>query len=56
MGNQQHLALLRHGNDTWNPWRQEHPEIQPDLNGANLTETDLIETDLSRANLIRLLG
>jgi len=31
MTNQEHLDILKQGVDTWNQWRQEHPDIQPDL-------------------------
>ena len=34
-----------------NAWRQENPDIRPDLSGANLIEANLIGTDLSQANL-----
>jgi len=35
MANQQHLNMLREGVDAWNRWRQDHPDITPDLSGAN---------------------
>ena len=31
MTNQEHLDILKQGVDTWNQWRQEHPDIRPDL-------------------------
>src|SRR2546429_9894236 len=31
MANQEHLDLLKQGVDVWNKWREEHPEIKPDL-------------------------
>lgn len=52
----------------WNAWREEHPDIKPDLsdanlydtnlsganlNGANLSGTDMAEAQLYRANLSR---
>src|SRR2546421_507481 len=56
MVNQQHLELLRQGSDVWNTWRKQHPEVKPDLSGADLYNADLhnanlSEADLSRANL-----
>lgn len=36
MANQEHLDLLKKGVEGWNQWREEHPEIEPDLSGANL--------------------
>ncbi len=55
MANQEHLAILKQGVETWNQWRKEHPHIRPDfgranLNGANLKRADLDRTKLSRAN------
>lgn len=46
MANEDHLALLEQGVAVWNQWRQEHPEIQPDL-----SEAYLIKANLSGANL-----
>lgn len=66
MANQEHLDLLRQGVETWNRWRQEHFDIQPDLSktdlrqiihrdahlhGTNLGKADLRRTDLRYANL-----
>ncbi len=34
--NEEHLKILRQGVKAWNTWREEHPEIQPDLRGAPL--------------------
>ncbi len=51
MANQEHLDILKQGVETWNQWRKEHPEIQPDLGEAILNEVDLSEADLSEANL-----
>ena len=36
MANKQHLALLRKGAETWNRWRQENPDIVPDLSRSTL--------------------
>jgi hypothetical protein len=51
MANQEHLDVLKQGVKTWNQWRQEHPDIRPDLTGANLYEANLIGVSLSYANL-----
>ena len=37
----------------WNEWRQRHPDIVPDLRGANLIGFDLRDADLSGARLAR---
>ena len=58
---QEHLDLLKQGTDVWNVWREQHPEIHPELSGAdlskanlsgaNLSKTILLGTNLSEANL-----
>jgi hypothetical protein len=63
MANEQHLKLIneaieKHDIAIWNKWRQENPDIRPDLSGADLRETDLnyadlSKSDLNKANLIR---
>ena len=51
MANQEHLDILKQGRDVWNRWRKEHQGIQPDLNGADLSETNLRRTYLKGADL-----
>jgi hypothetical protein len=51
MADQQHLDLLKQGIDGWNTWRQEHPEIQPDLYEADLGNANLRMANLSGADL-----
>ena len=57
MANQEHLDLLfkREGifsnRDSWNRWREEHPEIQPDLSNTDLSNDDFNDMNLSNANL-----
>ena len=53
MAHQTHLAILKKGVKTWNRWRQQHPEILPDLSGARLSRANLINARLSRTNLSR---
>jgi hypothetical protein len=48
MANDEHVALLKQGVAAWNAWRNENPDIVPDLrrehlSGMNLTEANLIE-------------
>src|SRR5215467_16084556 len=67
MANDEHVAILRQGVAAWNTWRDENPNIFPDLSketltnaplsranlfGATLIETNLTGADLSRAKLI----
>jgi hypothetical protein len=51
MANEEHLKILEQGVATWDRWRQENPEIQPDLIKADLIEANLSGVNLSRANL-----
>jgi len=61
MANQEHLDILKQGVEAWNQWREEHPEIRPDLSyadlsgatlgGVNLSGTSLRGADLNKANL-----
>ena len=59
MANQEHLDILKQGVDAWNEWKRQHPDIEPDLSDADLSETqlvlltggDVIGIDLSGANL-----
>jgi hypothetical protein len=45
MANDEHVALLKQGvaawNDAWDAWRDENPDIRPDLSYADLSETNL---------------
>ncbi len=51
MANEEHVALLKQGVDAWNEWRKRHPEVIPDLSGANLSGAELPEANLSMVNL-----
>ena len=52
MANPEHLAILQQGVEAWNAWRQEHPEVQPDLDRADLSGGKLMEADLTKAVLL----
>ena len=41
MANQEHLAMLKQGVDAWKEWRDQYPEIQPELNRVSFIEVDL---------------
>jgi hypothetical protein len=43
--------LRKEGVQPWNRWREENPNVEIDLSGANLNEANLDEADLIRANL-----
>src|SRR5262245_39460630 len=51
MASEEHLAILRQGVDVWNRWREENPDVQPDLQGTGHTGTRFFLHDFSRANL-----
>ena len=59
MANLEHLDILKRGVDVWNEWREEHPEIEPDLTGENFIEVPRLEgVNFSGVNLmdVRLFG
>lgn len=51
MANQEHLDLLKQGVETWNQWRQDHPDVQPDLRGVDLGKADLCGAFFREAHL-----
>jgi len=51
MGNPEHLAVLKLGSSVWNQWRQEHPEVVPDLHGAHFKEGRFSRANFSGADL-----
>jgi hypothetical protein len=51
MANPEHLEILKRGVKVWNKWRDEHKEVVPDLNGADLSLADIRLANLSRAKL-----
>ena len=51
MANDEHVALLRQGVAAWNAWRDENPNIHPDLSEAYLSEANLGGANLGGADL-----
>ena len=51
MANQEHRKILHQGTATWNWWREQNPEIRPDLSDATLSDANLSFANLSDANL-----
>jgi uncharacterized protein YjbI with pentapeptide repeats len=47
----QHLEVIKQGVAAWNKWRIDNPAEEPDLAGANLSKTDLIEANLRETDL-----
>lgn len=57
MANKGHLAILKKGVEFWNKWREENPDVRPDLIGADLhgdilDKANLVEVNLREANLV----
>ena len=52
MANEEHLRLLRQGVEAWNKWREENPDVRPELDGADLSNTFAPSANLSGANLM----
>jgi TIR domain/Pentapeptide repeats (8 copies) len=51
MADEEHLALLKQGEATWNAWRTMNPRIYPNLGGAQLDGVDLRGFHLNGAHL-----
>jgi uncharacterized protein YjbI with pentapeptide repeats len=51
MPNNEQVDLLYKSVDDWNKWRDENPNVWPDLSGANLREADLSGANLTEAYL-----
>ena len=51
MANLEHLERLKCGVDVWNEWREQCPDVLPDLSGAELENVALPDANLSRADL-----
>lgn len=51
MANREHVERLKQGVEVWNRWREENPDVVPDLSEANLLNADLRGANLSKANL-----
>jgi uncharacterized protein YjbI with pentapeptide repeats len=52
VANEEHLRILKQGVEVWNQWREDNPDIRPDLFEANLRDAKLIGADLTWADLI----
>jgi uncharacterized protein YjbI with pentapeptide repeats len=62
MANTEHLMILNQGVNVWNNWRENNPNIYPDLHGTdlisknleniNFSKTILVNAQLNHANLV----
>lgn len=41
MANPEHLKILKQGVEAWNKWREENPEVRPDLSEIKFSETSV---------------
>ena len=53
MANPEHLAILKQGPIKWNKWREENPDIMPDLKEVTIGYMNLSEVNLRKAYLER---
>lgn len=53
MANEEQLAILGQGAESWNAWRRAHPAQRPDLSNADLGNALLVGANLSGTNLAR---
>jgi hypothetical protein len=51
MACEEHLKHLKRGKQAWNSWRHQHPSLEPDLSGTNLSN-DYAGSDLRGYDLI----
>lgn len=51
MANPEHLAILKQGVEVWNKWREENPDVKPDLRDSKLKFTSHVGADLRNADL-----
>ena len=51
MANPEHLEILKQGVQEWNKWREECPDVSPDLREADLRRLDLGGANLVHADL-----
>jgi len=52
MSDHDHIAQLMKGVAAWNTWRDENPDIHPDLGEADLTKANLSGAHVSKTRLI----
>lgn len=50
MANEEHLKILKQGVEVWNKWRDENPDVAPDLSFVNLSNMNLSKADFRDIN------
>jgi len=53
VANPEHVEILKQGVEVWNKWREENPEIIPNLMRANLSKMELCGINLNEAYLVQ---
>jgi len=51
MADPNHIRILEQGTGTWNKWREENPEVVPDLSNADLKSASIYSFNLESAQL-----
>lgn len=51
MANEKHIELLKQGVKAWNKWREQNPEIRPDLSESDLSSVNLQGINFARTDL-----
>jgi uncharacterized protein YjbI with pentapeptide repeats len=51
MANPDQVKMLKRSVEEWNRWREDNPDVEPDLRGADLNRADLTHIDLSNSDL-----
>ncbi|RME19735.1 MAG: pentapeptide repeat-containing protein [Deltaproteobacteria bacterium] len=51
MANPEHIAILKQGVTAWNQWREDNPDVRPDLSEAYLMGADMKGFNLAGASL-----
>ncbi|MCF8065046.1 MAG: toll/interleukin-1 receptor domain-containing protein [Desulfarculaceae bacterium] len=52
MANPEHVEILKQGVEVWNEWREENPNVRPDLAGVGVTGKRLDRVNFRNASLI----
>jgi hypothetical protein len=51
MADEHHLEILMRGVASWNQWREENPDVTPDLSDVSITGDDSLFAERNRASL-----
>ena len=54
MANPEHIKILNQGMNVWNTWRENNPNISPDLHGVDLISKNLENINFSKTSLVNV--